>query len=204
MGNLGKWNDWYKNISKDRVIHLYGISDSYQLGANFLDDCEVVEDWGVGEGGFKRIREDAIGIDGSNTPYADKIVDLTEYISKCDGIFIRHVLEHNFDWKKILENALASADKVFLVLFTSLAEEETVELISESEANRKYGVDVPSLSLGREEIYEILDGYDFIEEEITSETFFGKETIFRITKRIQVAKPAPASKKKVSEKANED
>jgi len=36
-----------------------------------------------------------IGIDGSNTKYADKIEDLVLYKTKVDAIHMRHVLEHN-------------------------------------------------------------------------------------------------------------
>src|SRR5262249_21544228 len=96
---------------------------TYRLGAKFLEDCAVVEDWGVGAGGFKRYRPDAIGIDGSKTPFADKIVDLVSYRSNVDGIFIRHVLEHNYDWPRILDNPLHSAKKVCVLFFVPFSTE---------------------------------------------------------------------------------
>jgi hypothetical protein len=106
-----KWNTWYKDLTIDNIGSFrYGNTETYNLGYNFLKDCNIIEDWGCGVGGFKKnfINNDLnkyIGIDGSKTPFADIKTDLTQYISNTDGIFMRHILEHNYEWKKILENA---------------------------------------------------------------------------------------------------
>ena len=91
-----------------------------------------MEDWGCGKGWFKHIVEqqpirsfDIIGIDGSQTPFADKVVDLEEYTSNVTGIFMRGVAEHNYEWQKILQNLLDSFTyKAFVAFFTPMEEEE--------------------------------------------------------------------------------
>src|SRR5688572_4685695 len=109
MSNLGKWDEWY---GSSEVAEPFGDTQSYRIGADYLDDCEIVEDWGCGKGWFSKFRtHNCLGIDGSRSPFASRVVDLEEYTSSVDGIFMRHVLEHNYQWKKILRNAIESFDK---------------------------------------------------------------------------------------------
>ncbi len=114
---MNKWNDWYQKIDpKNASSFVYGDTITYELGYNFLKNCKSIEDWGCGTGGFKRFiqkNDDIkyIGIDGSITPFADIQQDLTIYKSKPEGIFMRHVLEHNYEWEKILNNACGSFQK---------------------------------------------------------------------------------------------
>ena len=50
-----KWNKWYENLNKEHMsAFVYGDTETYQLGYNFLNSCNKVEDWGCGTGGFKR------------------------------------------------------------------------------------------------------------------------------------------------------
>ena len=178
MSIIDKWNQWYKDLPKEPSTTLYGDTLSYKMGADFLKDCEIVEDWGVGTGAFKLHRPDAIGVDGSDTPHADVKADLTTYTSDCDGIFLRHVLEHNKDWQKILINAIKSARKVCVINFMPLSTKGTVELEDVSFQNRKYGVDVPTFSLGIDQFKKIFKSVnvDVVEES------YATETIFLITK----------------------
>jgi hypothetical protein len=69
-----------------------------------------VEDWGCGGGGFRRfcLSPRYIGLDGSKTPFADKIVDLCTYSLIAPGIMMRHILEHNYEWERILVSAVRS------------------------------------------------------------------------------------------------
>lgn len=157
---MDKWNSWYSNVKKDDIGSFrYGETITYELGYDFLKDCNTIEDWGCGTGGFKRfIKNDIkyIGIDGSITPFADIKVDLTSYISNVDGIFMRHVLEHNYEWKNILNNACKSfKDKMCLILFTPLRDDKTIEISH----NLKHGVDVPDLSFKKDELLEIFENY---------------------------------------------
>ncbi len=145
MSNVGKWDRWYEGLSPDVPGSFrYAETVTYLMAAAFMVDVEEVEDWGCGAGGFKRFfRGRYIGVDGSATPYADKTADLCNYTSSVDGIVIRHVLEHNYNWISILKNAVLSFhQKLCLVLFTPFAEQTT-----EIAHNLGYGVDVPDLSL---------------------------------------------------------
>lgn len=120
--NTGKWDAVYQDLSEERV---WGDETTYRLAAEYLADVDVVEDWGCGSGGFRHFcKTKYIGIDGSATPFADKIVDLASYTSSADGILLRHVLEHNLDWEKILDNAVKSfRKKLCIILFTPFGRE---------------------------------------------------------------------------------
>lgn len=121
MTSAGKWDQQYSLLGKEPGA--YGKTDSYKLGAEWLKDCERIEDWGCGAGYLTNYvaSERYRGIDGSKTHFAAEIVDLETYRSSVPGIFMRHVLEHNFSWQKILENALGSfTERMALVLFTPL------------------------------------------------------------------------------------
>ena len=180
-----KWNKWYENITIDDVCFRYGNTETYDLGYTFLKECKTIEDWGCGIGGFKTRFEkenvnNYIGVDGSKTPFADIKADLTTYISNVDGIFMRHILEHNYDWKTILENACKSfTHKMCLVLFTPFSN-ETKEIAH----NMNYGVDVPDLSLSKNEIINIFDKYNIKHTLITmnTQTQYNIEHIFYLTK----------------------
>lgn len=101
----------------------YGVEDSYPIGMKWLDDCKVVEDWGCALCHAKTYRKgDYVGIDG--TPgKADVIADLSTYKSNVEGVFMRHILEHNPDWRAILANALGSFTKrMTLITFRPLTD----------------------------------------------------------------------------------
>ena len=106
----------YQNAEKFR----YGDDTTYQKGITFLDGHGLIEDWGCGFGdaGSFVTQSPYRGIDGSS-PHADEIVDLREYRSQADCIFMRDVLEHNADWSRILANAVAWFKKrMALIIFT--------------------------------------------------------------------------------------
>lgn len=103
----------------------YGLDESYRLGMDFLAGCKEVEDWGCSSAYAKRFcKTSYIGVDG--TPgQADVVVDLSTYQSNPEGIFMRHVLEHNDSWRDLLANALKSFTKrMTLVTFTGLKDQE--------------------------------------------------------------------------------
>jgi hypothetical protein len=112
--SAGKWD-----YSKGQVIY-YGPATTYVEAAKLLDvDGWTVADWGCGSAAAKKYfnRAKYIGVDGS-PGFADKVADLREYHEPSDGILLRHVLEHNYDWPEILINALQAARKrLVIVLF---------------------------------------------------------------------------------------
>lgn len=153
--NVGKWDGWYKDVTVDDLgAFRYADTVTYQMAADFLADVDEVEDWGCGTAGFKRFYSGTyIGVDGSKTPWSDRIVDLCDYTSSVNGIVMRHVLEHNYQWQSILDNALHSfISKFCLVIFTPFSE-TTHELAN----NRAHGIDVPDLSFRKKDIEERLE-----------------------------------------------
>ena len=184
---MNKWNDWYKNVKiSDIGSFRYGDTETYELGYNFLKDCNKIEDWGCGIGGFKRFFQNEknieyIGIDGSLTPFSNIKADLTEYTSNTDGLFMRHILEHNYEWKKILENACMSFNKkMCLILFTPFTDISTNEIAH----NLRHGVDAPDLAFNKNELLQIFEKYNIKYELQTlhTNTGYNVEHIFYLEK----------------------
>lgn len=116
MSNLGKWQPWYKDMKERRS---YGDALTYRMAANFLGVCDTVDDWGCGGGAFKTYLPSDVsyyGIDGTNNPFVSEIADLVDFKKRAEGILLRHVLEHNNQWKQILQNALESFEKRFCLV----------------------------------------------------------------------------------------
>lgn len=175
--NRGKWNAWYRGLSAEQP-QLYGNAATYLIAAAFLADVELVEDWGCGKGGFSHFcLGKYLGIDGSDTPFASRIADLRTYRSKAEGILIRHVLEHNYDWEAILAGAVESFQKkLCLILFTPFAA-ETRELSH----NREVGIDAPNLSLARADIEAHFDGLSWrLIADIRTPSQFGIEHVYLV------------------------
>ena len=179
---MDKWNSWYDKLDRNIEPFEYGNTVTYSKAADFFYDCKEVEDWGCGGGFFKKFcKTKYIGIDGSNSPFAHIKVDLHDYTSKVDAILLRHVIEHNYEWKKVLNNALSSFNKkLCLVLFTPLS--NTTREIAH---NRHVGVDVPDISFSLNDIDEIIKQYPNIKytfEVLTTATQYNIETIFYLEK----------------------
>lgn len=175
---LGKWDKWYKDIIQMGSFR-YGDTITYKLAADFMSDINEIEDWGCGTGGFKRFYKGKYtGVDGSANPFVDKVADLREYRSKVDGIVMRHVLEHNYDWKLVLGNAIASFNKkLCIVMFTPF-----VPATQEIAHNKKHGVDVPDIAFGKEEVENFFKGLKWRMESHKTKTGYGIEHIYYIEK----------------------
>jgi hypothetical protein len=178
--NLGKWDQWYENSDSQAMgAFRYGDTVTYRMAAAFMVDIEVLEDWGCGAGGFKRFyRGKYIGVDGSRTPFADRIVDLCTYESNVDGILIRHVL-HNFQWSLILDAAVRSFNKrLCLILFTPFS-----DVTKEIAHNRQHGVDVPDISFCRRDIERKFSGMRWeLVQDIATPTGYGIEHVYFVWK----------------------
>lgn len=178
MSNLNKWNQWYSNLNN---MEAYGDTSSYRLGADFLSDCSEIEDWGCGKGWFRTVIPSTskyVGLDGSHNKFVDKHVDLESYRSSVEGIFMRHVLEHNYGWENVLSNAVQSfSKKMVLVLFTPWSNGETKQIgFTDS-------VGVPDLSFAKTDIEKHLEKLNFEYIELVSpETFYGIEYVYLIKK----------------------
>lgn len=90
---------------------------------------------------------------------------------------MRHLLEHNYDWERILASAIRSFEQKFcLILFTPFAS-ETKEIAH----NLKYGVDVPDLSFKREDIERHFTGLRWkLIENIATQSQYGVEHAYFI------------------------
>lgn len=171
----GSWNFHYEN--PDGARGFCGDPLFYGLGALSLQDaeCETVEDWGCGYALARPYFSawcDYKGVDGSNSPEADVVADLRTYRSKCDGVFMRHVLEHDPEWKRILRNAVGSFRKrMVLVLFTPW-QDETHELRWEA------GYEVPTIGFAKADLLEVITdtgGKVVAELELPTATAYGGE-----------------------------
>jgi hypothetical protein len=169
MTNL--WSPWYADVVEPRPYLIDDSDATYRLGAEWLDGLFIF-DWGCGLGWMRRFVPPGkyTGIDGTPTPFADVVADLATYDSLSEAIFMRHVLEHNIEWRVILRNAVASFTKrMFLVLYTPLVEETHVYL-TEPELG------VPEIHFRFEDITEELQGLPHTAEPV------GSETVIRIEK----------------------
>jgi hypothetical protein len=177
--NLGKWDSWYAELDRNNNSgFVYGDLTTYLMAASFFAEIETVEDWGCGTAVFRRFYSGKyIGIDGSKTPFASQIVDLCTYRSNVPGILLRHVLEHNYNWEKILVSALNSfSRKLCLILFTPFSD-RTYEI----NHNLQYGVDVPDLSLSKLDLERHFVNVEWRKlENIRSNTVYGIEHIYFI------------------------
>jgi len=147
---------------------LFGKEDTYMDGARFLDGFGDIEDWGGGTAYFKRfIKQSGYkNIDGSISQFTDIVADLEDYISNTDCIFMRHVLEHNFNWKKVLMNALVSfKNRMALVMFEKLTDKPTEIVFIDS-------VGRPLISINRSELISYFDGIEWREENFSGEIVF--------------------------------
>jgi SAM-dependent methyltransferase len=155
----------------------YGDDVTYRKGLAFLDGHGTIEDWGAGTGYARRFVTQSTyrALDGSPSLDVDRVVDLRTYHSDADCIFMRHVLEHNPDWRRILENALRSfRRRMVLVVFTPFAA-ETHEIAS------WHGI--PDLAFRKEDLVAQFGGLAWREETVDSNTEYLREHVFYLERR---------------------
>jgi hypothetical protein len=99
----------------------YGSDDTTYVRAGlYLSGPGLVEDWGCGTTYARRfIGAPYWGVDGVRSKFNDEQADLAApRPAPAPKILMRHVLEHNWNWRDILENLLNSfTDRAALVLF---------------------------------------------------------------------------------------
>jgi hypothetical protein len=177
MANVGKWADRYQGGGEPWP---YGETTSYEVAAAWLEPCALVEDWGCGAGWLRTLvpPDRYRGIDGTSSPFCDEVVDLVAYRSTVPGIFMRHVLEHDYDWKHILDNALASfTERMAIILFTP--ERAVTEEIAFTP-----DIGVPDIAF---RLADITDRFPqdvtFTVQRLSSATQYGSETILFLERR---------------------
>lgn len=161
---IGTWKHWPR----------YGVEDTYQKGMEWLKSCEVVEDWGCGPAYSKKYRKGTyIGVDGTEG-FCDVVADLGKYKSSPDGIFMRHVLEHNHDWQPILDNALESFQKRMSLIFFTPWAKKTYE-VHQSDG-------VPVISFNKEDILQKIRPFLRGEETVNRKDKQMYDTVFYLSK----------------------
>ena len=167
-------------MSNEPSSFRYGDTPTYEIASKFLEDCQSIEDWGCGAGGFMRYCDRAIGVDGSDTPFASKkFIDLQNYTTDCEAIHMRHVLEHNYGWQKILINALNSARKKLVVTLFIPLNDETKQLAH----NKPHGVDVPDMQISESDFLSIVNLKNpskMTRQILNTDTSYGREEIILI------------------------
>lgn len=166
---IDAWTPWGYATADSRPYLVNGDDETYRLGAQWLEGLHV-SDWGCGLGWMRKyVPADLYtGIDGTPSRYADIVADLADFIHPTQGLFMRHVLEHDERWPAILDNALKSfGTRMFLVLYTPLVEETHVHLWEPT-------LHVPEIHFALEDIMRPLHG---LKVEIA---VVGTETCFRI------------------------
>lgn len=157
----------------------YGADTTYRMAADALHGCMTVEDWGCGGGAFRRFLDPwqyYLGVDGSETPFAGIHADLRYYRSShADGILLRHVLEHNYEWRTILANAVASYQRTLVVVLFTVLADETHTVLTEPD----YG-DVPVIAFRLGDLLARIDGEVDVHVVESPDTAYGVETVLTV------------------------
>ena len=189
FSRLNLWNNFWngRNPSKEAYTD-NNITMEFSISILEKEDIKDLEDWGCGNCVFKEYCKKLenikyIGVDGSNTGYQDKVADLTNYKSDVDCIYIRHILEHNHEYEKILNNGLQSFKKVLiLILFTPFSDDET-KVINSGELS---GYTIPDISFKKDELISIIEKNNCTYEKMeisNTHTQYQVENIFIIKRK---------------------
>jgi hypothetical protein len=160
-----------------------GCDTTYKRGAAYLAGVGRVEDWGCGTAYFKRFvpAGNYRGIDRDASACCDQVADLAGYTSPTDGIFLRHVLEHDSRWRIILRNALASFRRRMVVVVHTPFVRATVE--HRRAEGRTPGDSAPEIHFCRADLVREFRGVTFrLEENVKTDSTFGREHVFYLRK----------------------
>jgi hypothetical protein len=116
-----QWRELYQNVGAPSPYDDDAVS--YQRAGAFLSGPGLVEEWGCATTwGSRFVGAPYRGVDGAEgvERWGAARADLREYVSRprVPKILMRHVLEHNWEWGRILANMTDSfTDRAVLVLF---------------------------------------------------------------------------------------
>ena len=177
MSNLNRWAPWYDAATEQRPYVVDEDDTTYRAAADWLAGL-AVQDWGCGYGWFGLMHTGPyVGIDGTRSRWCETVADLAEYRSSTPGLMLRHVLEHEPRWARVLDNAVASfTERMCLVLFTPLGDRTTVL------AEDVGGLGVPDISFRLGDITDRLAGCRWSVETVPTATAYGVETVLRVEK----------------------
>jgi len=175
---MGKWQELHGAATEPRN---FGEDLTYAIAMGYLRGCAEVHDWGCGTAYAQRYitpRQHYLGIDGTPTPWTAVVADLTEWCTPADGILVRHILEHNTDWRGVLLNAVRSTRlRLAVVLFIPLRTDG-------HERDRTPLGSFRNLELPESEVLEIIKRELQVEARFTlaTESEFGSETVLLATR----------------------
>lgn len=159
----------------------YGSEETYAEALPWLlETCTSIEDWGAGPAWARRWIPDGVSylpIDFAASAirpgWSEVCADLAGYEStRPDGIFMRHVLEHNDHWSDILANAVASFRKR-MVLVTFIPMVETTFAAAPDLPGRDW-------NFARADLVDLMGGLLADDHEVVTRTAFGSEHVFRL------------------------
>jgi len=98
-------------------------------------------------------------VDGSQNNYADVCpVELSQRCSNTDGLLLRHVLEHNENWKVVLENAIRCCKRRLVIdLFIPFGPE--TKIIDRTTSSDTQYPDIPNIQFKRDDLIAELGMY---------------------------------------------
>jgi hypothetical protein len=176
---VGRWQWFYDTQPSEGPFAFDPAERVFQIGADWFAGCATIADWGCGGGLLSRFvgADRYVGVDGSTTAAVSVVADLTDYHVHSDGVFMRHVLEHNYRWERILDNALDAFDqRMVLVLFTPWHDGDG----DVRELRWEAGFEVPTLAFRAGAIEAKLNGFDWEFVEVVSPSAYGSERMFLI------------------------
>jgi len=189
---IGVWDRIWVGRSSDEQ-HLLALKASDYL--NDDEDIKTVEDWGSGACFLaKYLRPDIeyTPIDAATnieSKFTVNVVDLVDYKSSVDGIFLKHVLEHNYAWEKIFRNFLSSFKRrgvvVIFTPFSGDVDDRVITCTYESQNDKKESVRIPDISLSREKFDNIVKEYpgvSYTEQTIKWDSPYKIENILNFTR----------------------
>lgn len=178
MSLMGKWQELHGAATEPRN---FGEDLTYAIAMGYLRGCSEVHDWGCGTAYAQRYaspRQRYLGVDGTSTPWTAVVADLTQWCTPADGILVRHVLEHNTDWRSVLFNAVRSARvRLAVVLFIPLRTDAR-------ERDRTPHGSYRNLELPGAEVITMIERELRVEARFTlaTESEFGSETLLLATR----------------------
>lgn len=169
ISRLGLWNNFWSSRINRKSKECIIINYCKQL--IIKNNITSMEEWGCGQAKIKSLIPNIkyLGIDGSNTGYQNKIYDLVEYKSNIECIFMKHVLEHNVEWKKILENLIESFQKLCIIVIHTPYQDTTKVLgYSLNEINKYgYNINLEKIGFSKSDLSNIFNKYKIKYEFLT-------------------------------------
>lgn len=175
--------DLYDYSGVAEVCYADAHEESYRKAAAFLGPS--CEDWGCGTGWASHYFADYRGVDGS-LGWARERTELADYRSDVEAVLIRQVLEHNVEWRTILDNAKASFRRRLCVIIHTPCVARTYiawcNPVYRADGTVVPGRVIPEVFFAKADVLACFptDAYRVTEETIDVEIGYGSEWILYV------------------------